>query len=90
MQTKIKIIKRGELGSTIRPSLEKVETALQSERKTANTVKGWIAEWEARNRAVKAAALSLLGSLEEASENSIRRFAVVTGWDQTAATSLHK
>ena len=62
MQTKIKIIKRGELGSTIRPSLEKVETALQSERKTANTVKGWIAEWDARYRAVKAAAFSLLGS----------------------------
>lgn len=76
MQTKIKIVKRGELGSTIHPSLENFErTALQSERKTANTVKGWIAEWEARNRAVKAAAFSLLGSLEEGSENSIRRFA---------------
>ena len=68
MQTKIKIIKRGELASTIGPAPDKVErTALQSERETANAVKSWIAEWETRNRAVKAAALSLLGSLDGAS-----------------------
>ena len=68
MQTKIKIIKRGEFASTIGPSPDKVErTALQSERETANTVKSWIAEWEARNRVMQAAAFSLLRSLDGAS-----------------------
>ena len=63
MQTKIKIIKRGELGSKSCPCSSQVErTPQQSARATANTVKSWIAEWEARNRAVK-----------------IRRFAVVNG-----------
>lgn len=80
MQTRIRIIKRVELASTIGPSPDKVErTALQSERETANTVKSWIAEWEARNRVVQAAAFALLGSLENRSENSTRRFAVVNG-----------
>jgi len=68
MQTKIKIIKRGELASTIGSSSDKVErTALQSERETAKTVKSWIAEWEARNRVVQAAAFLLLRSLDGAS-----------------------
>lgn len=68
MQTRIRIIKRGEAASTSSPSTNQVEkTAQQSERETANTVKSWIAEWEVRNRAIKAAALSLLGSLDGAS-----------------------
>ena len=68
MQTRIRIIKRGEAASTSSPSPNQVErTARQSERETANTVKSWIAEWEVRNRAIKAAALSLLGSLDGAS-----------------------
>ena len=80
MQTRIRIIKRGEDGSTSSPSPNQVErTARQSERETANTVKSWIAEWEARNRAARAAAFSLLRSLENGSENSTRRFAVVNG-----------
>ena len=80
MQTRVRIIKRGEGGSTSGPSPNPVEkTAQQSERETVNTVKGWIAEWDARNRAAKAAAFSLLGSLEKRSENSTRRFAVVNG-----------
>ena len=63
MQTRIRIIKRGEGGSTSAASSSQVEkTAQESERETANTVKGWIAEWEARNRAVRAAAFSLLVS----------------------------
>ena len=37
----------------------------QRERETANTVKSWVAEWEARNRLVKAAAFSLVRSLEK-------------------------
>jgi hypothetical protein len=44
-----------------------------------STVKSWVAEWEARNRLVKAAALSLLHSLENRSESPTRRFAVVKG-----------
>jgi len=80
MQTRIRIIKRGEDGSTSGPSPDQVErTALQSERETANTVKSWIAEWEVRNRALKTAAFSPLGSLEKGTENSTRRFAVVNG-----------
>jgi len=68
MQTRIRIIKRGESASTSGPSPNQVEkTAQQNERDTANTVKSWIAEWEVRNRAIKAAALSLLGSLDCAS-----------------------
>ena len=67
MQTKIRIIKRGEGASPGSPSANQVErTAQQSERDTANTVKSWIAEWEVRNRAIKATALSLLGSLDGA------------------------
>ena len=68
MQTRIRIIKRGEVANTSGPSSREVEkTAQQSERDTANTVKGWIAEWEVRNRAIKAAAFALLGSLNGAS-----------------------
>lgn len=68
MQTRIRIIKRGEGASTSGPSSNQVEkTAQQSERETANTVKSWIAEWEVRNRAIKAAAFALLGSLDGAS-----------------------
>lgn len=68
MQTRIRIIKRGEGVSTSGTSHNQVEkTGQQSERDTANTVKSWIAEWEVRNRAIKAAALSLLGSLDGAS-----------------------
>ena len=42
-------------------------------------MKSWIAEWEARNRLVKAAAFSLLRSLENRSESPTQRFAVVKG-----------
>ena len=68
MQTRIRIIKRGEGGSTSGPSSNQVEkTAQQSERETANTVKSWIAEWETRNRLVQAAAFSLVRALENRS-----------------------
>jgi hypothetical protein len=55
------------------------KTDLQLDREMANTVKSWVAEWEARNRALKTAAASLLRSLENRSESSTRRFAVVKG-----------
>ena len=74
MQSRIKIIKRSAVGSTNDVSATE-KTLQQREREMANSVKSWIAEWEARNREVKAAAFSLLRSLENCSENSTRRFA---------------
>ena len=80
MQSKIRIIKRSE-GATknIVPTDQSDRTDHQRERDTANTVKSWIVEWEARNRVVQAAAFSLLRSLENGSESSTQRLAVVKG-----------
>ena len=65
MQSRIKIIKRGAVGNTDGFSTNEIEkTVQQREREMANTVKGWVAESEARNRALKTAAASLLRSLE--------------------------
>jgi hypothetical protein len=82
MQSRIRIIKRSSQGATTNslPAQQSGDrTDRQRERDTANTVKSWVAEWEARNRLVQAAAFSLLGSLENGSESSTRRFAVVKG-----------
>ena len=80
MQSRIRIIKRSEGDTTNSvPADQSDRTDHQRERDTANTVKSWIAEWEARNRLVQAAAFSLLRSLENGSENSTRRFALVKG-----------
>jgi hypothetical protein len=80
MQSTIRIIKRNEGATTNSLSADKSDrTDRQRERDTANTVKGWVAEWEARNRLVQAAAFSLLRSLENGSESSTRRLAVVKG-----------
>ena len=80
MQSTIRIIKRSEGATTNSlPADQSDRTEAQRERDTANTVKSWVAEWEARNRLLKAAAFSLLGSLENGSESSTRRFAVVKG-----------
>jgi hypothetical protein len=80
MQSKIKIIKRSEGASTNTvPADQSERTVSQRERDTANTVKSWVAEWEARNRMVQATAFSLLRSLENRSESSTRRFALVKG-----------
>jgi hypothetical protein len=80
MQSRIRIIKRGAGGNTNGLSENEMEkTDLQLDREMANTVKSWVAEWEARNRALKTAAASLLRSLENRSESSTRRFAVVKG-----------
>ena len=80
MQSRIKIIKRGEaaITNTVAAS-ETDKDNRQRERETANTVKNWIAEWDARNRLVRAAALELVRSLENNGESSARRFAVVKG-----------
>jgi hypothetical protein len=80
MQSKIRIIKRSEGANTNSlPTDHSDRTDRQRERDTANTVKGWIAEWEAGNRLLQAAAFSLLGSLENESESPTRRFALVKG-----------
>ena len=60
MQSTIKIIKRGAGGNTNGLSANEMEkTVQQLDREMANTVKSWVAEWEARNRALKTAAASL-------------------------------
>lgn len=80
MQSRIKIMKRSEGATTNSlPADQSDRTDRQRERDTANTVKSWVAEWEARNRLVQAAAFSLLRSLENGSESPTRRFAVVKG-----------
>jgi hypothetical protein len=80
MQSRIRVIKRSEGVTTNSvPADQSDRTDRQRERDTANTVKSWVAEWEARNRLVQAAAFSLLRSLENGSESSTRRFAVVKG-----------
>ena len=80
MQSRIRIIKRSEGAITNSVPVDQSDkTDSQRERDTANTVKNWVAEWEARNRLVQAAAFSLLRSLENRSESSTRRFAVVKG-----------
>ena len=80
MQAKIRIIKRGAGANTNSlPANQSDKAGRQPERETANTVKSWVAVWEARNRLVKAAAFSLLRSLENRSESPTRQLAVVKG-----------
>jgi len=80
MQSRIRIIKRSEGAITNSVPVDQSDkTDSQRERDTANTVKNWVAEWEARNRLVQAAAFSLLRSLENRSESPTRRFALVKG-----------
>jgi len=78
MQSRIRIVKRNE-GANISslPAEPSDKTDRQRERDTATTVKNWIAEWEARNRLVQAAAFSLVRSLENRSESSTQRLAAV-------------
>jgi len=78
MQPRIRIVKRNE-GANISslPAEQSDKTDRQRERDTATTVKNWIAEWEARNRLVQAAAFSLVRSLENGSERATQRFALV-------------
>jgi hypothetical protein len=80
MQARITIIKGGAAASTNSlPAKQRTKTDSEGERETANTVKSWVAEWEARNRLLQAAAFSLLRSLENRGESPTRRFAVVKG-----------
>jgi hypothetical protein len=64
MQSRIRIIKRGAGNYTKSVSANEIEkTVQQREREMTNAVKSWVADWEARNRAVKTA-VSLIRSLE--------------------------
>lgn len=66
MQARIRIIKGGvgpNRNSLPANQSEKIDQQL--DREMANTVKSWVAEWEARNRALKTAAFSLVRSLED-------------------------
>ena len=76
MQARIRIIKGG--GGPNRNSLPadpSEKTDRQLDREMANTVKTWVAEWEARNSLAKAAAFSLVHSLEASRQNSPQPFA---------------
>jgi hypothetical protein len=80
MQARIRIIKGGARATTNSlPADESDQADRQSERETANTVKRWVAEWEERNRLVKAAAFSLLRSLENKTESPKQPLVVVEG-----------
>jgi hypothetical protein len=65
MQARIRIIKRDAgPNRNILPVNQSEKTDRQLDREMANTVKSWVSEWEARNSLVKAAALSLVRSLD--------------------------
>ena len=65
MKPRVRIIKR-DAGSirNILPTNQSEKTDRQLDREMVNTVKSWVAECEARNRLARAAALSLVHSLE--------------------------
>ena len=79
MKAKIRIIKRGVAANTNSLAANQGTKTDSHGDRTANTVKSWVAEWEARNRLVKAAAFTLLRSLENRSESPTRQLAVVKG-----------
>lgn len=80
MQPRIRIIKRGAEANPNNLATNQIEkTAQVRERETANTVKSWVAEWEARNRALKTAAFSLVRSLEDSRRSSAQRLGLVNG-----------
>ena len=65
MQSRIRIIKRAAGNITSGLSANEIEkTVQQREREMTNAVKSWVVEWEARNRALKTAAASLIRSWE--------------------------
>jgi hypothetical protein len=78
MQTRIRIIKRGARNATNQVAANPIaKTAREREREGANTVKGWIGEWQQRQRALQTAANSLLRSIGDPSEAPTKPFAVV-------------
>ena len=75
MQSKIRIIKPGAGNNTNGLSVNQTEkTVQQREREMTNAVKSWVAEREARNRALKTAAASLVRSLKNSTPSATPQF----------------
>ncbi len=69
MQTRIRLIKRSDVRPTEALAASETEiTDQQRDREMATTVKGWIAEWRARNEALRIAAALLARSLEDTAQ----------------------
>jgi hypothetical protein len=78
MEGRIRIIKRGA-PHVINPISANpiAKSDRQRERETVNTVKGWIADWEARKRSLQEAAATILCSIGDRSEVATKRLARV-------------
>ena len=71
MEARIRIIKRNAGGDTnILPANQSEKTDQEREREMAKKVKGWVTEWEERNRSLKNAALLLVHSLDDRRRSS--------------------
>jgi len=65
MEARIRIIKRDAGGDKSSLSNDQTDkTDREREREMAKNVKGWVTEWEERNRSLKHAALLLVHSLD--------------------------
>ena len=75
MQPRIRIIKRSAGGNTnALPANEIEKTVQQREREMANAVKSWVAEWQARNRALRITAASLVPSVRNSMPSPTPQF----------------
>ena len=79
MQAQVRIIKRGShncmSGVSANPM---IKSDRERERETVNTVKAWVADWEKRKRSLHDAAILVLRSIDRGSENTTKKFAVVS------------
>jgi hypothetical protein len=55
-----------------------IKSDRERERETVNTVKAWVADWEKRKRSLHDAAILVLRSIDRGSENTTKKFAVVS------------
>jgi len=71
MEARIRIIKRDAGGDTRNlPTNQSEKTDREREREMAKNVKGWVTEWEERNRSLKNAAFLLVHSLDNRRRSS--------------------
>ena len=71
MEARIRIIKRDAGGDTSSlPTNQSEKTEREREREMAKNVKGWVTEWEERNRSLKNGALLLVHSLDDRRRSS--------------------
>ena len=76
MQAGIRIIKRGAQSGRSELSADHVaKSDRERERETVNTVKAWVADWEARRRSLRNAADAILCSIGDRRERQTKRFA---------------